>query len=143
LNTFTNNVGAEGWGLCFDGNRLYMDDSTNRIWFLDKDTYRATGYIDVYDDKGPVNQINELEYIDGKLYANVWQTNNIIVIDPKTGAVLQKVDMSNLLPASQESANFDENNDVLNGIAWDAQGKRLFVTGKKWPHLYQVKFVKK
>ncbi|HVS91404.1 MAG TPA: glutaminyl-peptide cyclotransferase [Mucilaginibacter sp.] len=143
LNTFTNNVGAEGWGLCFDGNRLYMDDSTNRIWFLDKDTYRATGYIDVYDDKGPVNQINELEYIDGKLYANVWQTNNIIVIDPKTGTVLQRIDMSGLLPDAQRPANFDENNNVLNGIAWDAQGKRLFVTGKKWPHLYQVKFVKK
>jgi glutaminyl-peptide cyclotransferase len=143
LNTFTNNVGVEGWGMCFDGNKLYMDDSTNRIWFLDKDTYRAVGYIDVYDDKGPVNNLNELEYIDGKLYANVWQTNDILVIDPKTGTVLQRVDMSGLLPAAQRPPNFDENNDVLNGIAWDAQGKRLFVTGKKWPHLYQVKFVKK
>jgi glutamine cyclotransferase len=135
LNTFQNNVGIEGWGMCFDGTKLYMDDSTNRIWLMDKDTYRAIGYIDVYDDKGPVNQINELEYIDGKLYANIYQTNDIIVIDPKTGAVLQKIDMTNLYPQNIRAAYAD----VLNGIAWDPQGKRLFVTGKKWPKLYQIK----
>jgi glutamine cyclotransferase len=143
LSTFTNNVGVEGWGMTNDGKKLYMDDSTNRIWFLDKDTYRQTGFVDVYDDKGAIQEINELEYVDGKLYANVYTTDNILVIDPKSGAVLQKVDMSNLWPASQRPADFDDNNNVLNGIAWDAQGKRLFVTGKKWPHLYQVKFVKK
>lgn len=139
LSTFTNNVGAEGWGMCFDGKRLYMDDSTNRLWFLDKDTYRATGYVDVYDDKGPVNQINELEYINGKIYANVYQTDTIIVIDPKTGAVLQRVDLNKLYPQDERAPNAD----VLNGIAWDAAGRRLFITGKKWPHLYQIKFTKK
>jgi len=138
LNTFTNNVGIEGWGLCFDGKKLYMDDSTNRIWFLDKDTYRSTGYIDVYDDKGAVNEVNELEYIDGKLYANIWQTDNIIVIDPKTGAVLEKIDLSSLYPEPRTPPA-----DVLNGIAYDAQGKRIFITGKKWQHLYQVEFMKK
>ncbi|CAN5240893.1 glutaminyl-peptide cyclotransferase [soil metagenome] len=143
LNTFTNNVGYEGWGMCFDGNKLYLDDSTNRIWFLNKDNYHATGYIDVYDDKQAVNQVNELEYIDGKLYSNVYTTDNILVIDPKTGAVLQKIDMKNLWPEAERPAGFDEGNNVLNGIAWDAKGKRLFVTGKKWPHVYQVKFVKK
>lgn len=142
LNTFNNNVGVEGWGMCFDGKKLYMDDKTNRIWFLDKDTYRQTGFIDVYDDKGPVDGINELEYVNGILYANVYTKDYILAIDPKTGAVLQKIDMSNIWPASQRPVNFDSGN-VLNGIAWDAQGKRLFVTGKKWPHLYQVKFVKK
>jgi glutamine cyclotransferase len=139
LSTFPYHVGVEGWGLCFDGKKLYTDDSTNRIWFLDKDTYQQTGFIDVYDDKGPVNEVNELEYIDGKLYANIWQTDNIIVIDPKTGAVLQKIDLTRLYPQNERNPNAD----VLNGIAWDAKGKRLFVTGKKWPHLYQVKFVKK
>lgn len=138
LSTFNNNVGVEGWGLCFDGKKLYMDDSTNRIWFLDKDTYRSTGYIDVYDDKGPVNEVNELEYIDGKLYANIWQTDNIIVIDPKTGAVLEKIDLSSLYPEPRTPPA-----DVLNGIAYDAQGKRIFITGKKWQHLYQVEFMKK
>lgn len=143
LSTQPNNVGVEGWGVTNDGTKLYMDDSTNRIWFLDKNTYQQKGFIDVYDDKGPVQEVNELEYVDGKLYANVYTTDNILVIDPKTGAVLQKIDMSNLWPTSQRPADYDDNNNVLNGIAWDAQGKRMFVTGKKWPHLYQVKFVKK
>jgi len=138
LNTFNNNVGVEGWGMCFDGQKLYMDDSTNRIWFLDKDNYHQTGFIDVYDDKGPINNLNELEYIDGKLYANVWQTNTIVVIDPKTGAVLQRIDLSSLYPEPRARPA-----EVLNGIAYDAAGKRTFITGKKWQHLYQVEFVKK
>ena len=139
LSTFTNSVGIEGWGMCFDGTKLYMDDSTNRIFFLDKDNYRQIGYIDVYDDKGPVNEINELEYIDGKLYADIWKTNLIIAIDPKTGAVLEKIDLTNLYPEDKRAANAD----VLNGIAYDAQEKRIFITGKKWPHLYQVEFEKR
>ncbi|MCR8557534.1 glutaminyl-peptide cyclotransferase [Mucilaginibacter sp. BJC16-A38] len=139
LSTFTNNVGIEGWGMCFDGKKLYMDDKTNRIYFLDKNNYRQIGYIDVYDDKGAVNEVNELEYIDGKLYANVYKTNNIIVIDPKTGAVLQKIDLTSLYPEDKRAPNAD----VLNGIAYDAATKRIFITGKKWPHLYQVSFVKK
>ncbi|MDR6942555.1 glutaminyl-peptide cyclotransferase [Mucilaginibacter pocheonensis] len=143
LSTFANNVGVEGWGLCFDGKKLYMDDSTNRIWFLDKDTYQQKGYIDVCDDKGQINEINELEYIDGKLYANVYQTDTILVINPKTGAVEQRVDMKDLYPMADRPQDRDWGNNVLNGIAWDADGKRLFVAGKKWPHLYQVKFVKK
>ena len=143
LKTFNNNVGVEGWGLTFDGEKLLMDDSTNRIWFLDKDTYQQKGFIDVYDDKGPVPYINELEYIDGKIYANVYQKDDILVIDAKTGAVLQKIDMTNLWPDSQRPAGFEKYDKVLNGIAWDAKGKRMFVTGKKWPHLYQVSFVKK
>jgi glutaminyl-peptide cyclotransferase len=143
LKTFNNNVGVEGWGMTYDGKKLYMDDKTNRIWFLDKDNYNQTGYIEVYDDKGPINQVNELEYIDGKLYANIYESDNIIVIDPKTGAVLQTIDMSSLWPLKDRPAGYDNAQNVLNGIAWDAKGKRLFVTGKKWPHLYQVKFVKK
>jgi glutamine cyclotransferase len=140
LSTFTNNIGPEGWGMCFDGKKLYMDDSTNRIWFLDKDTYHQTGFIDVYNDKGPVNQVNELEYIDGKLYSNIYTYDTILIIDPKTGAVLQNVNMKNLWPMADRPAGFDNDQNVLNGIAWDAKGKRLFVTGKKWPHLYQVSF---
>lgn len=136
LSTFTNNIGVEGWGMCFDGKKLYMDDSTNRIWFLDKSNYRQIGYIDVYDDKGAVNEVNELEYIDGKLYANIWKTNNIIVIDPKTGTVLEKIDLTNLYPQDKRNINAD----VLNGIAYDAKGKRIFVTGKKWNKLFQVEF---
>ena len=139
LKTIPFNIGVEGWGMCFDGKKLYMDDSTNRIFFLDKDTYRQTGFIDVYDDKGAVNEINELEYIDGKLYANIWKTDTIIAIDPKTGAVLQRINLSSLYPEGKRSPNAD----VLNGIAYDAATKRIFITGKKWPHLYQVSFTKK
>ncbi len=137
LNTFNNNVGEEGWGMCYDGKKLYMDDKTNRIWFLDKNTYRQIGFIDVYNDKKAIDGINELEYIDGKIYANVYTKDIILQIDPKTGAVLQKIDLSNLYRDRFPKA------DVLNGIAYDAKTKRIFITGKKWPHLYQVKFVKK
>lgn len=138
LKTFTNNVGYEGWGMCYDGHKLYMDDSTNRVWFLNPETYAATGFIDVYDDKGPINQINELEMIDGKLWANIYTTDLIVVIDPKTGAVLQRLDLGKLYPQPRTAPA-----EVLNGIAWDAQGKRLFVTGKKWQKLYQIEVSKK
>ncbi|HEY9195544.1 MAG TPA: glutaminyl-peptide cyclotransferase [Mucilaginibacter sp.] len=141
LKTFTNNVGVEGWGMCFDGKKLYLDDSTNRIWFLDKDTYQQIGYIDVCDDKRQIDAVNELEYIDGKLYANVYQTDDILVINPKTGAVEQRIDMKNLYPEAERPANRDWGNNVLNGIAYDAATKRIFVTGKKWPKMYQVKFL--
>lgn len=139
LDTFNNNVGVEGWGMTYDGNKIYMDDSTNRIWFLDKNTYRQTGYVDVYDDKGPINEINELEYIDGKIYANVYNKDYIVVIDPKTGAVLQKIDLTNLYPETSRNPGAN----VLNGIAYDKATGRIFVTGKKWDKLFQVKFSKK
>jgi glutamine cyclotransferase len=137
IGTFPDAFAVEGWGMCFDGTKLYIDDSTNRLWELDKNSYKPTGYIDVYDDKGPVSSINELEYIDGKIYANVWETNNIVVIDPKTGAVLEKINLDSLYPQGQRAPG----TDVLNGIAYDAAGKRIFITGKKWPHLYQVEFI--
>jgi glutamine cyclotransferase len=143
LSTFTNNVGVEGWGMAFDGQKLYMDDKTNRIWFLNKDTYHQAGYIDVYDDTKPIDAVNELEYVDGNLYSNVYTTDTILMINPKTGAVLRRIDMKNLWPVANRPSNYDNTNNVLNGIAWDEKGKRFFVTGKKWPHLYQVEFVKK
>jgi len=145
LQTIPYNWGVEGWGMAFDGTTIYNDDKTNRIFLLNKDTYQPKGFIDVYDDNGPINEINELEYIDGKIYANIYTTNYIIVIDPKTGAVLQKVDLTNLYPIASRPLNIasDPENNVLNGIAWDAQGKRLFITGKKWDKMFQVKFTPK
>ncbi len=143
LKTFADSVGDEGWGLCNDGNKLYTDDRTNRIWFLDKNDYHATGYIDVYDNKARIDSVNELEYIDHKLYSNIYTKDTILVIDPATGAVLQRVDMKDLWPLAGRPHDYDNTQNVLNGIAWDEKGKRLFVTGKKWPHLYQVRFIKK
>jgi glutamine cyclotransferase len=138
LSKFSYTIGKEGWGLCNDGAKIYNTDGTSRIFILDKNDYHQTGYIDVYDDKGPVNNLNELEYIDGLLYANIYQTRYIVAIDPKTGAVVRKIDFTTLYPEDQKAPNAD----VLNGIAWDAAGKRMFITGKKWPNLYQIKIMK-
>lgn len=143
LSNFSYTVGREGWGLCFDGKRILNTDGSNRIYFLDKDKYTLTGAIDVYDDKGQIENLNELEYINGKIYANVYTKDTILAINPKTGAVMQRIDMKNIYPINQRPANTDLGNDVLNGIAYDAVTKRIFVTGKKWGKLYQVKFVKK
>jgi glutamine cyclotransferase len=145
LSTSPFNAAPEGWGLCNDGKQLYTTvgsgsgGGTNQILILNKDNFQKIGAIDVYDDKGPVTDLNELELIDGKFYANIWTKDTIVVIDPKTGAVLQSVDLKNLYP---DRKDHNPNADVLNGIAWDAEGKRLFVTGKKWDKLFQVKFVK-
>jgi glutaminyl-peptide cyclotransferase len=134
LDNFPYGNSREGWGLCADSNRLYKSDGSNRIYFLNKENYQEEGYISVYNDKGPVEALNELELIDGKIYANVYMTERIVIIDPKTGIVTGEIDLKGLLPV----LNRFPNTDVLNGIAWDAKGKRLFVTGKKWPKLFQI-----
>jgi glutamine cyclotransferase len=143
LSTFPYQSSREGWGLCFDGNRILKSDGTNKIWFLNKDSYKEEGSIDVFDNAGPVDQLNELEYIDGKVYANVYQQNYIVVIDPATGIVERKIDFTRLLPADYYKDEDARGNNVLNGIAWDKAGKRLYVTGKKWPHLFEVQVMPK
>ncbi|WEK19048.1 MAG: glutaminyl-peptide cyclotransferase [Candidatus Pedobacter colombiensis] len=143
LSTFPYQASMEGWGLCFDGTQLIKSDGTNKLWFLNKDTYKEERSIDVYDNNGPVDSLNELEYIDGKIYANVYTKNIIIVIDPKSGVVEKEIDFSGLLPADYFKDGEERANNVLNGIAWDVVGKRLFVTGKKWPKLFEVKLVPK
>ncbi len=127
---------TEGWGLAQDGKRLIMSDGTATLHFLDPDTLEETGTVEVRDDKGPVTQLNELEYINGQIYANVWQTDRIARISPNTGRVTAWIDLSGLLsPQERQSA------DVLNGIAYDAQNERLLVTGKLWPTLFEIKLV--
>jgi len=135
--TFPYQNSREGWGLTFDGQQLIKSDGTNRIWFLNKDTFKEERFIDVYDDRGQVDQLNELEFINGKIYANIYQTDNLVIIDPKSGVVERYVDLSDILPAKDRHAN----TDVLNGIAWDAKGKRLFVTGKRFDKLFQIVIV--
>ncbi|WP_233260689.1 glutaminyl-peptide cyclotransferase [Pedobacter sp. HMWF019] len=137
--TFMYQNSREGWGLTFDGRRLLKSDGTNKIWFLNKDTYQEEGFIEVYDNKGQVDQLNELEYIDGKLYANIYQTDKIAIINPLTGVVERYIDLTGILSAKDRFSN----TDVLNGIAWDAKGKRLFVTGKKFDKLFQITLVPK
>ena len=125
----------EGWGLCYDGKKLYKSDGSNMIYFLNRETYLEEGFIEVYDQNGPVEQLNELEFIDGKIFANIYQSRRVVVIDPKSGAVTAEIDLSGL------SVN-NANADVLNGIAHDPATGRIWVTGKKWNKLFQIKLLK-
>ena len=130
---------GEGWGLATDGQRLYMSDGTEKIREIFPDGFRQERTFGVYTDAGAVRYLNELEWIDGELWANVFMTDEIVRIDPKTGAVTGIVDLSGLLPAAERDAD----TDVLNGIAWDAEGRRLFVTGKNWSRVFEIALVKK
>lgn len=128
---------GEGWGLTHDGQRLIMSDGTATIRFLDPATLEQAGQIVVYDDAGPVTQINELEYIDGAIFANIWQTDRIARIDPASGSITGWIDLSGLLSGDDRSPPAE----VLNGIAYDPAGRRLFVTGKFWPKLFEIELV--
>jgi glutamine cyclotransferase len=128
---------TQGWGLTTDGEHLIMSDGSNNLYVLDPKYFSVIRRISVYDDRGPVNQLNELEYIDGTIYANVYQTDDIVRIDPSCGKVLARINLRGILPRKE----YHSDTDVLNGIAWDAQGKRIFVTGKNWPKLFEVRFV--
>jgi glutaminyl-peptide cyclotransferase len=127
----------EGWGITHDGKRLIMSDGTDVLHFLDPNDFRETAAIRVFDGQGPVGGLNELEYVRGAIYANVWPTDRIVVINPGTGRVIAWIDLKGLL-AKEDSAGAD----VLNGIAYDARGDRLFVTGKLWPKVFELKIIK-
>lgn len=127
----------EGWGITHDGKRLIMSDGTSILHLLDPTDFHETAVISVFDDRGPVAGLNELEYIQGAIYANVWPTDQIAVIDPGTGRITAWIDLKGLLDARDAPGA-----DVLNGIAYDAKGDRLFVTGKLWPKVFEVKIVK-
>jgi glutaminyl-peptide cyclotransferase len=128
---------TEGWGLTHDGARLIMSDGTATLHFLDPETFVEVGQVEVYDVDGPVVRLNELEYIGGEIYANIWQTDRIVRIDPQTGQVLGWVDLSGLLSPEDRQQPVD----VLNGIAYDPASDRLFVTGKLWPKLFEIELV--
>jgi glutamine cyclotransferase len=128
---------TEGWGLTHDGTRLIMSDGTSTLRFLDPETLEETGQVEVRDRNGPVLNLNELEYVEGEVWANVWYTDRIARIDPTTGLVVGWVDLRGLLgPRDRQSSV-----DVLNGIAYDAETGRLFVTGKLWPKLFEIELV--
>jgi glutamine cyclotransferase len=133
LETFT--YQTEGWGLTWDGERLVMSDGSNRLVLRDPATFEALGAVDVWDGDVPVSNLNELEYVNGEVWANVYQTDRIARINPATGDVTGWIDLTGLLPPEVETA------DVLNGIAYDPESGRLFVTGKLWPALYEIELV--
>jgi glutamine cyclotransferase len=134
LDRFT--YATEGWGLTYDGSRLIMSDGTSTLHYLDPATLEEINTVEVIDAGGPVARLNELEYIKGEIYANVWSTDRIAIIDPTTGRVTAWIDLQGLL--SPEEA---EEADVLNGIAYDADADRLFVTGKLWPSVFEIELV--
>ena len=130
------NYPGEGWALTADDKHLYMSDGTPTLRVLDPDTLKQTGKIDVTALGRPLVNLNELEWVKGQIYANVWLTQNIVRIDPASGKVVGVINLSGLAPDPQTLA--DPSNDVLNGIAYDAKHDRLFVTGKRWPLIYEI-----
>jgi glutaminyl-peptide cyclotransferase len=126
---------GEGWGITNDGHSLIMSDGSNRIRFIDPDSFRVTKTIAVTDGRTAINELNELEYVNGEIYANIWHDQRIVTIDPQNGRVTGWIDLSGLL---QPGAVHDEE-AVLNGIAFDQSGNRLFVTGKLGPQLFEIK----
>jgi glutaminyl-peptide cyclotransferase len=132
LRTFT--YPTEGWGMAYDGADLVMSDGSSRLFFLDPVTQKTVRTLQVIDAGRPVERLNELEFIRGELWANVWTTDQIARIDPKTGRVTGWVDLTGLLRPEARGPE----GDVLNGIAWDKAGDRIFVTGKKWPWMFQI-----
>ncbi len=129
------NYPFEGWGITHDERRLIVSDGTSTLHFLDPLSFEEIGQVKVSDNAGPVTNLNELEYIKGEIYANVWQTNLIARINPQTGQVTGWINLQGLLGASSQPVA------ELNGIAYDAEGDRLFVTGKLWPSIYEIKLV--
>ena len=129
---------GEGWGLAYDGSRLIMSDGTSRLRFLDPETFEEIGGVDVHDDNGPVADLNELEWVEGRIYANVWPTYRVAIIAPATGEVVGWIDLSGLY----EPVGFGADEKMPNGIAYDAERKRLFVTGKLWPSVFEVEVEK-
>jgi len=129
---------GEGWGLTHDASRIIMSDGSAQLRFIDPATLKETGRITVRDANGPVERLNELEYVKGEIFANVWQTERIARISPKDGRVTGWIDLAGLLPPAERAGI-----DVLNGIAYDAAGDRLFVTGKLWPRVFEIRLVKR
>jgi glutamine cyclotransferase len=128
---------TEGWGITHNGTCLIMSDGTSTLHFLDPQTFAEVGQLGVFDSHGPVTRLNELEYVRGQIYANVWQTDWIARIAPETGRVIGWIDLRGLLTAEDRS----EPVDVLNGIAYDTEADRLFVTGKLWPKLFEIELI--
>jgi len=130
--------GTQGWGITYNGTHLIMSDGSNKLHFIETNTYSEVKSIEVYDDKGPVKNINELEYVDGVIYANIWQTDYLVTIDPNSGKILSKVNCSKLVPAQLRN----HTDHVLNGIAYNSKSKNFYLTGKYWDKMYEVKISK-
>lgn len=130
---------TQGWGITYDGKYLIISDGSNILYFLDPKSFVEVGKLEVYDSNGKVSKLNELEYINGEIFANVWGKDLIARINPETGYVNSWIDLSGIL--SKEDKKGKE--DVLNGIAYDSESERLLVTGKLWPNIYEIELIPK
>ena len=145
LKEFAYNQSEEGWGLTNDGEKLYKSDGTEKIWTLNSETLAEEDYIQTVTNKTIATQLNELEWVDGKIYANTYQKNGVAIINPQNGAIEGVINFDGLIDkiGNSDDPNFDPVNDVLNGIAYDANSKKLYVTGKNWDKLFEVKIIQK
>jgi glutamine cyclotransferase len=130
---------TEGWGITHNNSHLIISDGTSVLFFIDPQTYEVLKKIEVQEDKEPINNLNELEYINGEIFANILYSNRIARINPNNGQVVGWIDLNGIL--SEEKIDYRV--DVLNGIAYDAQNDRLFVTGKFWPKVFEIRLIKK
>lgn len=135
------NYNHEGWGITNNGKELIVSDGSSNMYFWDPETLKEIRRISIQDENGLRNNINELEFINGAIYANVWQSNEILKIDPSTGNVMGKLDLTSLKQSYPELSGGSNSDKVLNGIAWDSSGQRLFVTGKNWSKLFELKLL--
>ncbi|MEJ8840742.1 glutaminyl-peptide cyclotransferase [Lacibacter sp. H375] len=135
------NYNHDGWGITNNGKELIVSDGSSNLYFWDPETLKEIRRISIQDNNGLRNNINELEFINGAVYANVWQSNEILKIDPVTGNVTGKLDMSSLKQSYPELVGANDSEKVLNGIAWDSSASKLFVTGKNWSKLFELKLL--
>lgn len=139
LETFKYSNSKEGWGLCNDGKNIYKSDGTEKIWILNPDTLIEEDFIQTVTNGSVFNKANELEYVDGKIYANVWQKDSAMIIDAKTGAIIGVIDFRGL----KSKVTKHNDLDVLNGIAYNPISKTFFITGKNWDKLFEVEILEK
>jgi glutamine cyclotransferase len=128
----------EGWGMTNNGTDLIISDGSSNLYFVNPDDFKIKSTLQVVDNLGPVDQINELEYVDGFVYANVWQTDYIIKIDASNGHVVGKISLPDLLHQYAPGQYVEGRTDVLNGIAWDSANNKMYITGKRWPKVFEV-----
>jgi len=141
--TFNYTKSREGWGLSHNGEKLIKTDGTEFIWFLDPETLVEESYIEVYTNERKVEKLNELEFVNGLIYANIWQQNTILIINPASGKVEGVANLNGLKTTIEKEQAIEDTDEVLNGIAFDKDTNRLFVTGKHWSKLYEIELLKK
>ena len=143
LESFSYGKSKEGWGLCNDGERIYKSDGTEKIWLLNPETLVEEDYIETVTNKSVFNKANELEYVNGKIYANVYQKESMMIIDAKSGAIEGVINFGGLKSKVKKGKEWDDANSVLNGVAFNKERGTFFVTGKNWDKLFEVKIIKK